>query len=186
MAIEEPFYRVIEKDDAFELRKYTAYIVAETDVAGDFENVGSEGFRRLADYIGGKNRPKASIPMTAPVSQQPASEKVPMTAPVSQERKNGGWRIAFTMPSTYTIETLPEPDDDRIGLREEKPKTVAVIRYSGTWSKKRYDDHEKELMNWISRKGWEADGAPVWARYNPPFVPWFLRRNEILIPVNSP
>ena len=183
MAIEKPSYSVITTEGNFELRKYSAYIVAETYVEGDFEAVGSEGFRRLADYIGGKNRKKASISMTAPVSQKPASEKIAMTAPVKQKRENGRWRIAFMMPSAYTIETLPTPDDDRIVLRKEKEKTVAVIRYSGTWGKMRYEDHAKKLMEWISTEGWEMVGEPEWARYNPPFLPWFLRRNEILIPV---
>ena len=121
--------------------------------------------------------------MTAPVSQKPASEKIAMTAPVSQTRENGRWRIAFMMPSAYTTDTLPIPDDERISLRMEKEKTVAVIRYSGTWGKKRYDNHATKLTDWIFLKGWEIVGDPVWARYNPPFMPWFLRRNEILIPV---
>jgi len=185
MAIEKPSYNVLATEGNFELRKYSSYIVAETYVEGDFEAVGSEGFRRLADYIGGKNRKKESISMTAPVSQKPASEKIAMTAPVSQARENGRWRIAFMIPSDYTMQTLPTPDDDRIALREEKEKTVAVIRYSGAWGKKRYENHETKLMDWISTKGWIMAIAPVWARYNPPFMPWVIRRNEILIPVQS-
>jgi hypothetical protein len=170
MAIEEPSYSVMETEGNFELRKYSSYIMAETYVEGDFEAVGSEGFRRLADYIGGKNQKKESISMTAPVSQ---------------ERENGRWRIAFMMPSAYPMDTLPIPNDERIALREEKEKTVAVIRYSGTWGKKRYEKHATRLMDWIDTKGWNMTGAPVWARYNPPFMPWFMRRNEILIPVQS-
>ena len=185
MAIEEPAYNVLVSEGNFELRRYAAYIVAETTVEGDFEAVGNEGFRRLVGYIGGKNRKKESISMTAPVSQKPASEKIAMTAPVSQTGENGRWRITFTMPSAYTLDTLPTPDDDRVLLREEKEKTVAVIRYSGTWRKKRYADHAQKLMDWISTMGWTVDGAPIWARYNPPFTPWFMRRNEILIPVES-
>jgi hypothetical protein len=185
MAIEEPLHSVLVTEGNFELRKYSSYIVAATYVEGNFEAAGSEGFRRLANYIGGKNRKKESISMTAPVSQKPASEKIAMTAPVSQKGENGRWRITFMMPSSYTIETLPDPVDERVVLREEKEETVAVIRYSGTWGKKRYKDHEKKLMDWIYRKGWKMVGAPVWARYNPPFMPWFMRRNEILIPVQS-
>jgi hypothetical protein len=185
MAIEEPNYSVLETEGNFELRKYSSYLVAETYVEGDFEAVGSEGFRRLADYIGGKNQKKASISMTAPVSQKPVSEKIAMTAPVSQARENGRWRIAFMMPSAYTMDTLPIPDDERIALRETSEKTVAVIRYSGTWGKKRYEEHATKLMDWISSKDWKILGAAVWARYNPPFMPWFMRRNEILIPVQS-
>ncbi|MFZ0728125.1 MAG: heme-binding protein [Desulfobacterales bacterium] len=185
MAIEEPSYIVLETEGNFELRKYSSYIVAETYVEGDFEAVGSEGFRRLADYIGGKNQKKESISMTSPVIQKPASEKIAMTAPVSQARENGRWRIAFMMPSAYTMDTLPIPDDDRIALREEKEKKVAVIRYSGSWGKKRYENHATKLMEWIATKGWKMTGAPVWARYDPPFMPWFMRRNEILIPVQN-
>ena len=183
MAIEEPAYSVLVTEGNFEVRQYSSYIVAETYVEGDFEAVGSEGFRRLADYIGGKNRKKESISMTAPVSQKPASERIAMTAPVSQAREKGRWRITFMMPSAYTLETLPVPDDGRIALRQEKEKTVAVIRYSGTWGKKRYENHANKLKDWISTKGWAMIGAPIWARYNPPFMPWFMRRNEILIPV---
>lgn len=185
MAIEETSYSVLATEGNFELRSYSSYIVAETTVEGNFEAVGNEGFRRLAGYIGGKNRKKESISMTTPVRQKPASEKIAMTAPVSQTGENGRWRITFMMPAAYTLETLPIPDDDRVELREEKEKTVAVILYSGTWSKKRYEDHEKKLMEWISTKGWKMVGVPVWARYNPPFMPWFMRRNEILIPVKS-
>ena len=183
MAIEEPSYSVLETEGNFELRKYSSFIVAETYVEGDFETVGSEGFRRLAAYIGGKNQKNESISMTAPVSQKPVSEKIAMTAPVSQARENDQWRIAFIMPSAYTIDTLPIPDDERIALREENEKTVAVIRYSGTWGKKLYDKHATKLMKWISSKDWKILGTAVWARYNPPFMPWFMRRNEILIPV---
>ena len=183
MAIEEPSYRIMTTEGNFELRQYSPYIVAETYVEGDFEAVGSEGFRRLADYIGGKNTKKESISMTAPVSQKPASEKIAMTSPVSQARENGQWRIAFMMPSAYTMETLPTPDDDRIVLREEDAKIVAAIRYSGTWGKERYESHANKLMDWIAKKGWKMTGTPIWARYNPPFTPWFMRKNEILIPV---
>ena len=183
MAIEKPPYNLLETESDFELRKYSSYIVAETYVEGDFKKVGSDGFRRLADYIGGNNEKKANISMTAPVSQASESERIKMTAPVTQERKNQRWRITFMMPSSYSMDTLPKPYDDRIALRQEKPKLVAVIRYSGTWGKKRYEEHEIKLMDWIARKGWNIIGVPVWARYNPPFMPWFLRRNEILIPV---
>jgi len=185
MAIEEPSFKVLDGEGEFELRQYPSIIVAETYVEGDFKSVGSDGFRRLVDYIGGKNKKSTSISMTAPVSQGPESEKIEMTAPVTQERNNQRWRITFVMPSTFKMETLPIPDDDRVVLVREKPKVVAVIRYTGTWGKKRYESHESKLIDWIDGKGWQIIGEPVWARYNPPFMPWFLRRNEILIPVRT-
>ena len=183
MAIEEAPYSVLEKAEDFELRQYPSLIVAETYVDRDFEGVGSEGFRRLAAYIGGKNRKNKSIAMTTPVSQEVESENIAMTAPVSQQQTGKQWRITFMMPAKYTLDTLPRPEDKRITLRAEAPRVVAAIRYSGTWSKNRYDVHKEKLVAWIDEMGWKRTGEPVWARYNPPFMPWFMRRNEILIPV---
>jgi hypothetical protein len=186
MAVEKLAYSVIEKDGAFELRRIEAHLVAETFVEGDFERVGSEGFRRLFGYIGGANRSRAEISMTAPVEQRPASEKIAMTAPVEQERVGDRYRITFVMPSEYTLESLPEPTDERVLLRSEPARTMAAIRYSGFWSRSRYVEHESKLREWIERRGLEPIGQPVWARYDPPFMPWFLRRNEILIEVREP
>ena len=110
MAAEEAEYSVTERDGDFELRQYQPQILAETLVEGDFQEVGNIGFRRLFDYISGKNRKKQSIPMTAPVSQEASSEKIPMTAPVNQERVGEKWRITFLMPSRSSMENLPEPE----------------------------------------------------------------------------
>ena len=121
--------------------------------------------------------------MTAPVTQEVASEKIPMTAPVTQEKAGEKWRIAFVMPSRSSLATLPEPLDSRIKLKEIPARLMAAVRYSGTWSRGRYEDKEKSLREFIRQKALKIVGEPVWARYNPPFMPWFLRRNEVLIPV---
>jgi len=183
MAVEEVKYEVLESKGDFELRQYLPDIVAETIVEGEFDEVGNEGFRILVAYIKGNNRKSQSISMTAPVSQEALSEKIPMTAPVTQERKGEKWRITFLMPSTYTLETLPEPLDERVKLRETPARLMAALRYSGTWSRQRYEEKEALLMEMIKERGLTQIGVPVWARYNPPFMPWFLRRNEVLIPV---
>jgi hypothetical protein len=183
MAIEEAPYRVLDTDGHFELRQYATRIVAETIVTGEFDAVGNEGFRRLAAYIGGKNRANQDIAMTAPVDQAPQSRKIPMTAPVGQDSVDGKWRITFTMPSTFSMDTLPEPLDPNITLREVPGQLTAAVRYSGTWSRTRYLDYENRLKQWMKTKGLTPSGEPVFARYNPPFIPWFLRRNEVLIPV---
>jgi hypothetical protein len=183
IAIEESSYSVVEQVDNFELRRYQPNIVAETLVEGDFSEVGNEGFRRLAGYIFGKNRKQQSIDMTAPVSQEPDSEKIAMTAPVSQEAEGGKWRITFTMPAEYTMETLPLPLDDRVILKQEPGRLMAAIQYSGTWSRDRYQEREASLKSFIDEHGLKAVGEPVFARYNAPYTLWFLRRNEVLIPV---
>lgn len=185
VAIEEVPYTVIEQDKAFELRQYSPHIVAETTVEGAFDQVGSEGFRRLADYINGENRSKQSIAMTAPVSQEAQSEKIAMTAPVGQEKSGDRWRITFVMPAKYALDALPEPIDSRIEIKQEPGRLMAAVRYSGTWSRKGYDENKERLLTWIEERGFKQTAEPVWARYNPPFMPWFLRRNEILIPVDT-
>jgi effector-binding domain-containing protein len=185
VAVEEVKYRVLESSGDFELRQYESSLGAETTVEGDFHEVGNEGFRRLFDYISGKNRKKESIPMTAPVSQEASSEKIAMTAPVNQEKVGGAWRITFLMPSALTMETLPEPLDSRVKLVKIPGRLMAALSYSGTWSRERYEDKEKRLKELIRQRGLKIEGEPVFARYNPPFMPWFLRRNEVLIPVGQ-
>jgi hypothetical protein len=185
MAIERAKYTVVEREGNFELRQYEPHLVAETIVEGDFDEVGNEGFRRLFDYISGKNRKQQSISMTAPVSQEADSEKISMTAPVNQVRVGGKYRITFLMPAKYTMETLPEPLDTRVELKEVPGQLIAALRYSGTWSRDRYEKKRVRLQALMRQKGLEPAGEAIFARYNPPFMPWFLRRNEVLILVES-
>ncbi|GAM11105.1 heme-binding-like protein At3g10130, chloroplastic [Geobacter sp. OR-1] len=183
MAIEETPYTVIKASGIFEVRDYEPHILAETLVDGTLEDAGNKAFRRLFNYISGANRSRSSIAMTAPVSQESSGEKITMTAPVSQQASAGKWAVSFMMPASYTLATLPVPDDSSITLRQVPARRMAAVRYSGTWSEKNYLDYKQRLENWIGENGFEISGEPVWARYNPPFTLWFLRRNEILIPV---
>jgi len=180
MALEKPSYRVVERREAYEIREYAPYLVAETVVGGSREEAGNAGFRILAGYIFGKNRGEKKIAMTAPVTQaEPA--KIAMTAPVVQAGDEGRWVIQFMMPSAYTLETLPEPLDTAISFRVVPARRVAAHRYSGTWSVTRYEEHLARLRAALAADGLTAAGEPVWARYDPPFMPWFLRTNEILV-----
>jgi hypothetical protein len=184
MAIEEAAYTLVQRDGAFELREYAPQLLAETVVEGDLESAGTKAFTRLFRYISGHNRPGIKVAMTAPVSQEPARQTIRMTAPVGQEPVPGGWAVSFMMPATFTLETLPEPDDPAITLRQVPARRVAAVRYAGAWSEKGYLRHKTSLEAWIRTQGWAVTGAVVWARYNAPFMPWFLRRNEVLIPVS--
>jgi hypothetical protein len=186
MALEEAKYTVIMKEESFELRQYEPHVIAETMVEGDFDKAGNEGFRRLFKYISGENQKKQSLAMTAPVSQDAGPEKIAMTAPVSQEQKGGQWRIAFVMPSEYTMDTLPQPVDPKVILRQAPARRMAAVTYSGSWSKARYEEHKALLEAFIQKKKLQPLGEPVLARYNSPFTLWFLRRNEVLVPVQGP
>ena len=185
MAIEEATYKVVKKDDKFEIRDYAPHILAETVVEGDLEQAGNKAFNKLFRYISGDNRSRDKVEMTAPVSQEPMGEKIKMTAPVGQQRVQERWAVSFMMPASYTLETLPEPEDPKVTLRQVPARRIATVRYSGFWSEKNYLRYKLELESWIHEQGLTIVGDPIWARYNPPFTPWFLRRNEILIPVDA-
>lgn len=185
MATEEAPYTVIKTDDMFELREYAPQVLAEIIVDGDLEGAGNKAFRPLFRYISGDNKPRDKIAMTAPVSQEQKGEKVSMTAPVSQRSVQGKWAVSFMMPASYTIETLPTPDDSNIKLRQVPARRVAAVRYSGFWSEEKYLLHKEKLEKWIKDNRFTVTGETVWARYNPPFTLWFMRRNEILIPVSA-
>ncbi len=185
MAAEEAKYNVVKKDGKFEIRDYAPHILAETVVEGDIEQAGSKAFKRLFRYISGDNRSRKKVAMTAPVSQEPRGEKIEMTSPVGQQGAQGKWTVSFMMPASYTLETLPEPEDPKISLRPVPAHRMAAVRYSGFWSEEKYLRYRKKLESWVQEEGLAIVGAPVWARYNPPFIPWFLRRNEILIPVEA-
>jgi hypothetical protein len=181
MAIEQPKYNVIEQDGDFQIRQYDPYLVAETLVEGAFDTAGNEGFRRLFKYITGGNQAKTGISMTAPVGL--ASQEIAMTAPVNQAAEAGGYRVSFVVPSQFTLDTVPRPLDPRVRIREVPSQLVAVLRYSGLWSQGEYLRKEDALKEFIANRGLRANGAAQFARYNSPFMLPFLRRNEIMIPL---
>ena len=185
-AIEEPDYTVVQKTEVFEVRKYAPYLVAEVLVPGPASEAGSQGFSLLGGYIFGKNKGERKLEMTAPVTQTPveppAPVKLDMTAPVSQAAAPGGsgqFVVQFVMPKGYTLATLPEPLDARVKLREVPGKSVAVIRFSGSWSQSQYNEKLELLKTALATANIATQGEPVSSRYNSPFSLPFMRRNEI-------
>ncbi|MBT8469959.1 MAG: heme-binding protein [Deltaproteobacteria bacterium] len=187
VAYDSPAYSVIETVGDVEIREYEPYLVAETLVDGGHEGAGNQGFRILAKYIFGDNRVSQKIAMTAPVSQaKTEGTKIAMTAPVTQEKQGDRYRVQFMMPSEYSLDELPEPNDPRIALREIPARRFAAIRYSGTWSTRNYQKNLELLLGSLRDAGYAPSGEPIWARYDAPFKPWFLRRNEILTAFEAP
>lgn len=186
MAIEEPAYTVTQSTSYYEIRSYSKMLVAETTVEGTFEESGNRAFRILADYIFGNNRSKKKIASSGPVAQEKApeaSEKIAMTAPVGMEKSGSGFLVRFTLPSSLTLESAPEPVDPRVTLRELPPRKLAVYRYSGSWSEDRFQSKLSEFKLILKRDGIPIVGTPHFARFNSPFMIWFLRRNEIWLEV---
>ncbi len=188
-AVEEPAFEVVQQLDGAEVRLYAPYVVAEVTVAGPADQAGSAAFPILAGYIFGKNKGEKRFDMTAPVTQTPATEaepvKMAMTAPVTQAATPEGFLVQFVLPSGVTLATAPEPEDARVRLREVLGQRVAVIRYSGFWSQANEREHLAKLQRILREAQISWTGEPVLSRYDPPFMPWFLRRNEIWLTVSS-
>lgn len=182
-AIEEPDYQVVRTIDTVELRRYSPYVVAEVVLPVAVEDAGNQAFPILAGYIFGKNTGEKKFAMTAPVTQAAVPMRMDMTAPVTQVGVTGGQKVQFVMPKGVTLATAPEPTDPRVVLREEPGGLRAVIRYSGLWTQSSYAEHLTKLRSTLQAAGVATEGEPVSARYNPPYTPWFLRRNEIWLAV---
>ncbi len=180
--VEQPSYEVIAAQGPIEIRRYDPLIIAEVKVKGAREESISEGFRLLADYIFGNNTVQQNIAMTAPVQQQ-ANEKIAMTAPVQQQYSQDMWKVSFVMPSEYTMEALPKPNDSRVTLIKIPAKKYAVITFSGTNSNENIAAHETQLMAHISKTQIQPLGTPQYAFYNPPWTLPFMRRNEVMIEI---
>lgn len=184
-AIEQPAYTVVKDlGNGIELRQYSSYLIAETRISADNADMaGNLAFKRLGGYIFGGNKSKTSMAMTAPVSQA-RSEKIEMTAPVSQARSNDGtWLVSFVMPKRYTLESLPVPNDPSVYFKSVPARKVLVVRFSGRWTDANFKAHENALLTALAGSGMQAIGSPWSARYDPPFMPGFMRRNEIMIQV---
>lgn len=180
---EEPHYLRRPLTGTVEIRQYGPRIAAETTVDDDEDRARIVGFRRLAGYIFGANHRDERISMTAPVSQH-ADDEIAMTAPVAKSRNTSGqWTIRFFMPSKWTMETLPRPDDDQVTLVEVPGETVAVLRFSGDRSPKAVAEHTEQLMKTLRDNAVEPTGPAVAWFYDPPWTLPFRRRNEIAIPI---
>lgn len=182
-ATEEPPYTVVQELEGFEIREYPPYTVAEVVVTGEASEAGSRAFPILAGYIFGKNKGDRKLAMTAPVTQAAVPVKLDMTAPVTQTAAPGGFLVQFVLPRGVTVATAPEPIDPRIVLREVPASRIAVIRYSGFWSEANYNEHLTKLQAAMKSANIVWTGEPVLSRYNGPATPWFMRRNEIWLPV---
>lgn len=185
-ATEEPSYEVVQQLDGAQIRQYAPYVVAQVLVGGPADEAGSQAFPILAGYIFGKNKGARKFDMTAPVTQAAAPVRLEMTAPVTQAAAAGGYVVQFVLPKTVTLASAPEPIDSRVQLREVPGSRVAVIRYSGLWSQRNYDEHLDRLRSVLRAAKIAWSGEPTLSRYDPPFTPWFMRRNEIWLAVQSP
>ncbi|MBL6743938.1 MAG: heme-binding protein [Candidatus Poseidonia sp.] len=166
---EQPRFERLATYDGFEVRRYAPSIEARVKTAGLGGDSSSTGFRRIAGYIFGGNKEGHSIAMTAPVQQWGGEDD--------------GW-MSFTMPSSYTLTSLPEPMDKGVILFALEQRDVAVLSFSGRYHKKKCVRLNQHLHGLVEKAGLTAIAAPILAVYDGPMTLPFRRRNEILLPVN--
>ena len=179
--LDRPEYQVTLSDGVYELRSYDSFVIASTPMRSNDRSGMNGGFRSLAGYIFGGNKPQEKLAMTVPVMTTPKGEQLPMTAPVITQTVDG--TMAFVMPKGRTLSDLPQPNSERVSLRRVDWGVAAAIRYSGYATPERVERHKKALMEWIAKKGYEAKAEASSAQYNSPSAMPLLRRNEIIVRV---
>jgi DNA gyrase inhibitor GyrI len=185
--IETPKYEVLSAHKGYEIRQYQSHILAEVKVTGTYKESVNQGFRKIADYIFGNNTASGSIAMTAPVlhEKQTASEKIPMTSPVLHGKtvETGSYTVAFVMPSSYTLETLPKPNNPDVTVRVVPPKKYAALRFRGYAPEGKVARKMEAMLALLKQDNITPVGSPSVAQYNPPWTPPFMRHNEVLVEV---
>jgi hypothetical protein len=184
---EQPKYKVIERiGSGIEIRSYGPRTVARVEVPlTEAGGTSRQAFRILAAYIFGKNRAKAKIAMTAPVKTERTSEKISMTAPVKTQATAGMFRMAFYLPAKYSVETAPDPIDQRIKISTVAPTTIATIRYSGVSREADKARQWRLLKAKVDQSKWRVVGKPFFYGYDPPWTPASKRRNEVGVMVEA-
>jgi len=182
-SIEQPSYTVLEKRSGYEIRQYESYIIAETEVTGTYAQATNQGFSIIADYIFGNNTSNSKIAMTSPVLEN-NSEKIAMTTPVLNTLEGDQTRtISFILPSKYTLQTLPIPNNEQVTLREIPAQTMAAHRFTWYATANRVETQKEFLENQLMKEEIKVTGSTKVARYNPPLSMPLMLRNEILIPI---
>lgn len=180
-------YKVLERDGAIEIRNYESLILVTTEMPGGMDEGQNEAFQRLFKYISGENEPKREIEMTAPVimQSQDSDQKIKMTAPVFMSNQGETQTMSFVLPAQYDFQTAPKPSNSSVRLQEMKDHTVAALQFSGLLNEKNIQRQHALLQNWIDDSDYQQTGSYMTAGYNPPWTLPFLRRNEVLIPVEQ-
>jgi len=191
---EQQPYELVRRYPHFELRRYPDYVVAEVTVTAGFDRAGNAAFRYLFNYISGNNTARQKLAMTVPVLQepQPGPQKLAMTAPVLQSgpltgsKQPAEFTVAFVLPADVTAETAPVPADPKVRVRAVPGSLAAVAGFSGSGSDSAFEKRNNGLQAALTLAGLTPVGPPRFARFDPPFKPWFLRHNEVVQDVLEP
>ena len=171
--LENPKYTILEKNNHFQIRKYDEMTIAKITTVGERYEGLRKGFIPLARYIGAKDREGPKISMTAPVMQQ--------------KKGYNNWEISFFMPSKFKENQLPISKNDKIEITTISSSILAVITFNGIATTELFEKKLSKLIKRIEEINYKKipETEPIYSYYNDPSTPGFLRKNEIMIPVEA-
>lgn len=165
-------YTLLRDFGDFEVRRYPEHVLVQVTGQGDFTSVGYRAFQPLFQFISGNNSSSQSIAMTAPVLQEEVAANTHV--------------VSFVMPRDMAAEATPAPRDARVATKPVAGFDAAVLSFSGSWNEDRLHAKGAQLLRAAAKAGLETTGNVMYARFNPPWMPPFLKRNEALIALAKP
>ncbi len=170
-SIESLGFKLIDQLEEIEVRVYERHLLASVDVDGSFKDAGNAAFRPLFRYISGRNASNQEIAMTAPVIQS------------ASRKGDAAWTVSFVMPASLLKTGAPRPNAEQVEIVERSEQLIAALPYSGSWRISLFEENKEKLIQQLAQSSYSVCGEVMWARHNAPFTPWFLKKNEVLIPV---
>ena len=170
-AIESLGFERADQLGEVEVRIYERHLLASVDVNGSFKDAGNAAFRPLFRYISGRNADEQEIAMTAPVIQR------------ASIKDDADWTVSFVMPASLLNTGAPNPTAQQVEIVERAEQLIAALPYSGSWRTSLFEENKEKLVQRLAKSEYSVCGEVMWARHNAPFTPWFLKKNEVLIPV---
>ena len=170
-AIESLGFERTDQLGEVEVRIYERHLLASVDVNGSFKDAGNAAFRPLFRYISGRNADEQKIAMTAPVIQR------------ASRKDDADWTVSFVMPASLLNTGAPNPTAQQVEIVERAEQLIAALPYSGSWRTSLFEENKEKLIHRLAQSEYSVCGKVMWARHNAPFTPWFLKKNEVLIPV---
>ena len=175
-------YTVVDKEGSFEIREYDNFLVAETIMGESHsKDSSSNGFRKLFKYISGDN----SIVSSEKIEDEASSMKIAMTAPVFMEPDRSQWKMSFVLPNKYNLQNVPIPNNSEVTVKEVKSKRMVVYTFSGNFDFENIEKQKGKLQDWVTKKNLKTKNGFSYAGYDPPWTVPSLRKNEILIEVDT-
>ena len=165
MATNKATYKVLRKENNMELRLYDPMILVSTQ---ESTLSGASGFSRVFNFINGYND---------------QSRKIAMTTPVFNEISSTSMTTAFVMPNHFDSNTLPKPKDKQVQVIVKGETLIVACSFSGNVSEKVVNKKAKECLDWANQQKLKVVGSMLLARYQPPFIPWFLKRSDVMFEV---